>query len=72
MQAVELVVGHPVGRDQAAELAEQFARERLIATDALCVGDKAEQLLGVTCGECRHRTFQKIRRMPNGLHSRPE
>ena len=52
--AIELVVGHVVGGDEAAELDEQVGREGLIAADAFRLGDEAEQLLRVASGECSH------------------
>jgi hypothetical protein len=51
---VGLVVCHPVRFDQPSELDEQLRRKRLVTAEALRLGNKAKQPLGIAVRECRH------------------
>jgi hypothetical protein len=44
----------PVGCDEPSELSEELPAERLVAAEALRLGDKAEQPLRIATRECKH------------------
>ena len=51
---IHLAVAHPVGIDETAKADEHLGRDRLVASEALRLGDEAEQPLRIACSEYRH------------------
>jgi len=62
---VELTVGDAFGPHELAEPDEELGCERLVAADAIRLGDEAKQPLRIATREDRHG-LPKIRRMTNG------